>query len=62
LDEPEDYLFLCAVAEKLGNDLFSMADVLDLLDKNPEITQINSTFARNEGLAKSMRDQEEIAD
>lgn len=57
LDEAEDYEFVLKVYEHfLRNNMeyFTMADILDFLEKNPEIEKINSKFIRNEGLIKSL--------
>lgn len=40
VDYPEDFMFIEHVFKKLGND-FKMEDVLELIEKNPEIGQIN---------------------
>ena len=60
VDEPEDFLvvekiynyFLC---EK-GIENFGYQDIIAYLNDHPEIMQINSRFQRNEGLAKSIRE------
>ena len=57
LDEPADYEFLSAVIEGLETDDFHMVDVLSFLDKNPSLSRINSSIARNEGLEKSIREE-----
>jgi spore coat polysaccharide biosynthesis protein SpsF len=42
VDEPEDLVFLRAVYERLGNDSFcSWRDVLALLDREPDLIELN---------------------
>ncbi|SDP30858.1 spore coat polysaccharide biosynthesis protein SpsF [Mucilaginibacter sp. OK268] len=47
IDYQEDYLFIKRVFEELypTNKSFSCADILDLLDRKPEIYQINANYA-----------------
>ncbi len=55
VDESEDYEFVKRVFEALYpvNPLFGFKDVLDVLDRQPELTFLNKHFMRNEGLLKS---------
>ena len=55
VDEPEDFEFVRAIFENLYREesLFSMDDVLDLMEKKPELALLNNRFMRNEGLIKS---------
>lgn len=65
VDEPEDFEFVRAVFENLyrENPLFSMDDVLDLMQRKPELALLNKRFMRNEGLLKSKeKDKAVIAD
>ena len=39
-----------------GKANFSYKDILDLLEKEPELEDINKKYARNEGLQKSLRE------
>jgi spore coat polysaccharide biosynthesis protein SpsF len=50
VDYQEDYEFVSNVFEELGRDgqLFLMQDILQLLDKKPELLQINAGHTRNE--------------
>jgi len=60
LDNEEDYRFLSAVYEKLGiHGVFGMTQVLDFLEQNPEISWINGSIQRNEGYAKSLREEQQ---
>lgn len=56
VDEPEDFLFVTKVYEELHplNPDFRMQDVLDLMEEKPDLQLLNSRFARNEGLQKSL--------
>lgn len=60
LDEQEDYELLSAIYahfEKEGKqESFNYIDVLNYLKENPELEKINRKFSRNEGLAKSIRE------
>jgi len=57
LDTPEDYQFIKAVIEGIGNEHFDMKDILNFLEKHPELHNINSSIIRNEGLIKSMQEE-----
>ncbi len=56
VDEPEDFEFVRQVYERLypKNPRFSTADILALLEKEPELQRINARFERNEGTKKSL--------
>ena len=54
VDEPQDMEFVRAVYKRLDDQRFTMADVLALLEREPELSVINSGFDRNEGLQKSL--------
>jgi len=56
VDEPRDFEFVTRVYEELfrGNPKFGTADILELLDRKPELLKINSDIKRNEGLIKSL--------
>ena len=56
LDTPEDYEFIKNVYTRLYNlpGIFLMTDILNLLEKNPELYRINSHIPRNEGYKKSL--------
>ncbi|MDO8676930.1 MAG: glycosyltransferase family protein [Candidatus Azambacteria bacterium] len=57
VDNPEDLILVekifIALNKKNGN--FGLEDILDVLDKNPEIAKINQTIKRNEGYEKSLK-------
>lgn len=56
VDEPEDFAFVRQVYEHLylDNPAFMTDDILNLLDKYPELQLINARFERNEGSRKSL--------
>ena len=59
VDEPEDYELVSAIYGHFagqGDEAFGYADILAFLDSNPRLRDLNSRFARNEGLAKSLRE------
>lgn len=58
VDEPEDFIFVNSIYKALyqKNPLFLMNDILDLLQKQPNLTKINNSFTRNEGLKKSLQE------
>lgn len=60
LDEPADYRFLQIVFDRLFSPLrpFSSDQILSLLEKEPELLEINSNIIRNEGYLKSLIKEE----
>ncbi len=61
VDEPEDFTVIKAILEALipKHDLnFSFADVREYLDAHQDILSLNSTIVRNEGLIKSLKDED----
>jgi glutamate-1-semialdehyde 2,1-aminomutase len=55
LDYPEDLAFLEAVVEKLGSDgPFSYLEILELLDREPELRNINKDGVHNLGVTQVM--------
>jgi glutamate-1-semialdehyde 2,1-aminomutase/spore coat polysaccharide biosynthesis protein SpsF len=57
VDEPEDLAFIRAVYERLWSErrpFFGLADILKLLDEEPELQAINGGFIRNEGYYKTL--------
>lgn len=61
LDEESDYEFIKKLYEGLysKNNLFGMQETLDFLEKNPELEKINTGIGRNEGYAKSLKEDKE---
>lgn len=56
VDEPEDFELITQVYEELypARPAFSMRDILQLLERRPELLEINSHIARNSGLKKAL--------
>lgn len=62
VDEKEDFILIKKVYEHLYDDekIFLMKDILQLLDDNPSLLEINDMYERNEGLQKSLDNDELI--
>ena len=58
IDQPEDFVLVGKIYQALYNHnrLFLTNDILDLLRRQPELTRINDSFRRNEGLEKSLQE------
>lgn len=59
LDEETDLMLIETIFNhfhSLGKHEFLTEDILELLDAQPELLRINKHIARNEGLAKSLRE------
>jgi spore coat polysaccharide biosynthesis protein SpsF len=58
LDHPEDFQFIKRIYFYLykPNKLFVTNDILNLLNKYPQLNQLNTSFKRYEGLLKSLVD------
>jgi spore coat polysaccharide biosynthesis protein SpsF (cytidylyltransferase family) len=56
VDEPEDLEFVQAVYKGCPEGKYTMDVVLNLLQENPHLIEINKKFKRNEGYAKSLRE------
>lgn len=64
LDEPDDYIFISKIYEnflKKNKIDFITEDILNFLIQNPELESINSSIGRNEGLAKSLREDKIVS-
>lgn len=61
VDEPEDLEFVCRVYEALYHDRpdFGLAEILNLLTRQPNLLGINQGHLRNEGYLKSLKEDEE---
>ncbi|MDT8375577.1 MAG: glycosyltransferase family protein [Mariprofundaceae bacterium] len=61
VDEKDDYDFVVRVYEELypENPAFTSEDVVSLLSEKKDIASINSRFIRNEGLLKSLAEDQE---
>ena len=60
LDEPADYALLQRIVAELDRSQsdFHLADVLQVLAAHPEWQELNRDFQRNEGYAKSLRQEQ----
>lgn len=60
VDEPEDFEVVKRIYEyfemEMKNVSFGYKDILDYLKYHPEIMELNAKFMRNEGLAKSIKE------
>ncbi|MCK4598754.1 glycosyltransferase family protein [Candidatus Bipolaricaulota bacterium] len=61
VDDSRDLEFVRAVHGYLGSNSFTVANVLSLLKKHPELMEINAGIGRNEGYQKSLREDGLIA-
>lgn len=57
IDEIEDYEFLKRIFNKLyiNGKIFLTSDIIELLNKEPELININNNITRNEGYLRSLR-------
>jgi glutamate-1-semialdehyde aminotransferase/spore coat polysaccharide biosynthesis protein SpsF (cytidylyltransferase family) len=57
VDEKEDFALVSHIYEELypRNKNFSMTDVLNLLERRPELKNMNTKYQRNEGYKKSLK-------
>ncbi|MFA5906941.1 MAG: glycosyltransferase family protein [Desulfobacula sp.] len=60
VDEPEDFEFVEKIFTHLyeKNPRFDTNDILNILAQYPDLSKINNMFTRNEGLEKSLRDDQ----
>ena len=60
LDEKEDFILINEIYENLyaSNEFFKMEDIIKLLEDKPELNDINSFIMRNEGLEKSLKNDQ----
>lgn len=60
LDEKEDFILINEIYENLycKNEFFKMDDIIELLEDKPELNDINSFIMRNEGLEKSLKNDQ----
>jgi len=64
LDTDRDYEFLSALYRELGpeNEYFGMERILAFLAERKDLRKLNEGIARNEGLAKSLREDRKISE
>ena len=56
VDDEKDLTLVTRIYEGMGPGLFHLNDVLEYLERNPGLSDINSMTMRNEGYAKSLRE------
>jgi spore coat polysaccharide biosynthesis protein SpsF (cytidylyltransferase family) len=63
VDEPQDLQFIREIYNRLykENEVFLTEDILNLLEREPGLTHINSGIIRNEGYLKSLQKDIEIS-
>ena len=61
IDEPEDFEVVKWIINNLykEKDIFHMKEIIEYLDSHPEVFQLNQGIIRNEGLMKSVEEEEE---
>ena len=62
VDTQEDFDLIAKIIEEFHDkwETFTMQDVVDFINSNPDLREINMKYERNEGLAKSIREDKEI--
>ena len=62
VDEPADFDFVTRIYEALypWNPKFVTADILELLEQQPDLLTLNSAIERNEGYATSLLKDSQI--
>jgi spore coat polysaccharide biosynthesis protein SpsF (cytidylyltransferase family) len=60
VDEPADLELAREIYRRLGSGPFGLAEVREILTAAPEIALANRAIARNEGLAKSLREDRPV--
>lgn len=62
VDMPEDFILVEKIYQKLhkNNPNFLTDDILKLLEKEPGLKEINNSFVRNEGLEKSLKEDQQF--
>lgn len=62
LDNPEDYQFIKLIYKNIYNKNidFGMVEILEFIDKNPDIEKINQNINRNEGYLKSLKEDKTL--
>lgn len=59
MDTEDDYRFMCEIYSNfVGQDNFSMDDILNVLEEKPELLEINQGHIRNEGYLKSIKEEQ----
>ena len=64
LDEREDFVLVEAIYNHffaIGREDFLTQDILAFISEKPDLSRINAKYARNEGLARSLREDKVVA-
>lgn len=56
VDEKEDFILIEKIIQKINKSPIFLRDIIELFKNEPDLPKINSTFMRNEGQAKSFRE------
>ncbi|MBW2993080.1 aminotransferase class III-fold pyridoxal phosphate-dependent enzyme [Candidatus Woesearchaeota archaeon] len=56
VDEEDDFLFINKLLNKIGNREITLNLIAETLQKFPELRELNNKFERNEGYAKSIKE------
>ena len=61
MDYKEDYIVIKTIFENLypKNNYFALEDIIEWLEKNPQIKKINSHYQASTGLFKSFKQDKE---
>lgn len=62
IDEPRDFEFVGAIYREFSNRYFDMREVLQLMNRRPELATVNEGITRNEGYARSLADDGTVTD
>jgi spore coat polysaccharide biosynthesis protein SpsF (cytidylyltransferase family) len=57
VDEAEDFELVKRVYEHFGHSDFSIGELFEYLEENPQILKVNSHIKRNEGYIKSLNEE-----
>lgn len=60
VDEPRDLDLVRAIYGQMRSADFGMADVLDLVGRDPDLTKINANIQRNEGYLRSLSEDPQV--
>ena len=60
VDTQEDYELAKKVYEKLGPGYFGMEQIVELFESDPDLLKVNDMYERNEGYAKSLKEDKKI--
>jgi len=65
VDEPEDFIVVEHIynyfINERKNDNFTYKDIIEYLEEHPDIKMLNSQFNRDEGLAKSIKEDQIVS-